>query len=101
LEFEHIITEKKSYKSISYFEKNGVEQILKDLKDFGWEVVTEKGKVLSAKKGRDNITLEPGGQFELSTDKSQDLVEIESCYLGFIKDMRQIMKRRDRISPGK
>lgn len=96
LEFEHIITEKKSYKSISYFEKNGVEQILKDLKDFGWEVVTEKGKVLSAKKGRDNITLEPGGQFELSTDKSQDLVEIESCYLGFIKDMRQIMKKRDR-----
>lgn len=96
LEFEHIITEKDSLRSISYYEKDGIEEILKDLENSGWETAGENGRVLSAKKGKDTITLEPGGQFELSTDKAANLVDIETSYSDFIKDILPILEKRDR-----
>ena len=33
---------------------------------FGWEKVIEEGKVIGLKKDKQSITLEPGGQIELS-----------------------------------
>ncbi|KAK0588277.1 hypothetical protein LWI29_037099 [Acer saccharum] len=33
---------------------------------YGWEKITEQGKIIGLKQGKQNISLEPGGQFELS-----------------------------------
>ncbi len=36
------------------------------VRDFGWEPVREGEAIIGARKGRANVSLEPGGQFELS-----------------------------------
>jgi glutamate--cysteine ligase len=59
-----------SHEPVAYYGDNGIEALLKGLMRFGWEGVYEdadKGQVLIAlERGMANISLEPGGQFELS-----------------------------------
>ena len=45
---------------------NGIGALLRGLQRFGWEPVEEDGNVIALTCGACNITLEPGGQFELS-----------------------------------
>ena len=44
----------------------GIGALLRGLQRFGWEPVEEDGNVIALTCGACNITLEPGGQFELS-----------------------------------
>ena len=54
------------YRSVSYFEENGIKDFLNDLSTYGWEKVKEKENVIALRKNNQSITLEPGGQIELS-----------------------------------
>lgn len=46
---------------------NGIEALLRGLADrFGWEPLLEDGRVIALRSPRASITLEPGGQLELS-----------------------------------
>lgn len=47
-------------------EKPGVEDVLKAFVARGWDPVEEDGHLIAGKKDGASITLEPGGQFELS-----------------------------------
>jgi glutamate--cysteine ligase len=52
---------------LPYEGPRGIEALLKGLeRRFDWRPVTESGKVIALNKGDCNITLEPGGQLELS-----------------------------------
>ncbi|MFX4220364.1 MAG: glutamate--cysteine ligase [Thalassobaculum sp.] len=51
---------------LPYEGEDGIGAILKGLQRFGWQGIEEKGKVIALTQGRCAITLEPGGQFELS-----------------------------------
>ena len=54
-------------KPLPYDGEVGIRALLEGLADqFGWEPVNEAGKPIALKKGRANVSLEPGGQFELS-----------------------------------
>lgn len=53
-------------KRLPYDGPDGIGAILNGLKRFGWEGIEEKGKVIALTQARCAITLEPGGQFELS-----------------------------------
>ena len=44
----------------------GIRAMLEGLQRFGWSPVTEKGNIIGLSKEGQSITLEPGGQFELS-----------------------------------
>jgi glutamate--cysteine ligase len=45
----------------------GIEEVLRRLADrYGWEPVPEQGRIIALKGARASITLEPGGQLELS-----------------------------------
>jgi len=44
----------------------GIQAVLNGMKRFGWEPVSEGGNVIALKQDGASITLEPGGQFELS-----------------------------------
>ena len=57
---------KNSYYPTTYESKNGIRDFLNELSNFGWEKVLENGNVISLKKQNQSITLEPGGQIELS-----------------------------------
>ncbi len=61
----------KDYTPIPYEGDSGVKAMLEGMRDkFGWEPIEEKGKIIALsqpdERGGGSITLEPGGQFELS-----------------------------------
>ena len=58
--------EKKSFFPAEYGSKSGIEKFLLEISKLGWEKVLEKGRVTGLKKDNQSITLEPGGQIELS-----------------------------------
>ncbi len=51
---------------LPYEGEDGIGAILTGLQRFGWQPIEEKGKVIALSQGKCAITLEPGGQFELS-----------------------------------
>ena len=53
-------------KRLPYEGADGIGAILTGLQRFGWQAIEEKGKVIALSQGQCAITLEPGGQFELS-----------------------------------
>ena len=60
------LKEKKTYSPIAFEGKEGIESLLKELASHGWEKVYEKNRIIALKKDKQSITLEPGGQIELS-----------------------------------
>ena len=59
-----------SWAPVPYYGDKGIEALLKGLMRFGWEGVYEKGDdgdvLIALTRNGENISLEPGGQFELS-----------------------------------
>ena len=53
-------------KTVPYEGRDGIGALLEGMTQFGWERVQENGKTIALAKGQGAITLEPGGQFELS-----------------------------------
>lgn len=58
---------KDSFRPVPYEGDRGIRALLEGLQRFGWEGVPENGKLISLRaKGKGTVSLEPGGQFELS-----------------------------------
>ena len=56
-----------SFKPLPYAGDRSILHMLEGLRDeFGWEEVRESGNLIGLKRNGANISLEPGGQFELS-----------------------------------
>ncbi len=51
---------------LSYDAPNGIRVILEELQRFGWQPLMEEDRVIGLKKDRQHVSLEPGGQVELS-----------------------------------
>ena len=74
VEWEKIGVYRKTLKAIRYAGSKGVEAIFKKLiARNGWEPIRQGAYIIALKKGRSSITLEPGGQIELSGQKSKFL----------------------------
>ena len=54
------------FRRLPYDGPRGIRALLEGLTRFGWEPVLENGNPIALTKGDCNISLEPGGQFELS-----------------------------------
>ena len=65
-EHEKFVYKLNSLKPVSYNEPSGIKNILKSLVRFGWVEVSESGNIIALRKDNQSITLEPGGQLELS-----------------------------------
>jgi glutamate--cysteine ligase len=48
------------------YEPHGIKALLDGLTRFGWAPALEAGNVIALERGKANVSLEPGGQFELS-----------------------------------
>ncbi len=60
----------------SYDEPSGIKAMLTGLQRFGWTPVEEGGHLIALERGGASVSLEPGGQFELSGAPLKDLHEI-------------------------
>ncbi len=76
VEWEKIGVYRESGKAIGYSGANGVAAIFDGLiARYGWRPDPDKRPVIALKKGSHSITLEPGGQIELSGQKARRLDE--------------------------
>src|SRR6056297_180278 len=67
-ENEKFLFHRSNYKRLNFNQKSGISDILSQMQNDGWQPVQEGGKTTGLRKSGASITLEPGGQFELSGD---------------------------------
>ncbi len=98
IEIEHFLIQKGSLKAVSYFEENGVEDILKDLfkKNKNWKKVMENNHLLGLKKDDIEISLEPGGQIEVSISPQKYIENLEKIYMQFLDEIIPIIEEKNK-----
>jgi glutamate--cysteine ligase len=65
-EHEKFVYHRADLRPPSYSEPSGIRDLLMGMTRFGWEPVLEGENVIALKRGLASVSLEPGGQFELS-----------------------------------
>ena len=65
-EHEKFLYRRSDLKRLAYSFMPGISVILDHLQKYGWEPIKEKENIIGLKKDGASISLEPGGQFELS-----------------------------------
>src|SRR3989338_7811841 len=65
-EHEKFVFRLGSHAPVPYEGPDGIKALLNGLTRFGWKAVEEGGHVIALERGKANVSLEPGGQFELS-----------------------------------
>ena len=66
-EHEKFAFDRESFRRLPYEGRPSIRLLLEGMQRFGWEPILEKGSVIALRNsGGGSVTLEPGGQFELS-----------------------------------
>ncbi|KRB52016.1 MAG: glutamate--cysteine ligase [Pseudomonadota bacterium] len=65
-EHEKFVFRLGTYEPIPYGGPAGIQALLNGLTRFGWKGVYEGENIIALERGKANVSLEPGGQFELS-----------------------------------
>jgi glutamate--cysteine ligase len=65
-EHEKYVYHRADFRPPSYDEASGIRDLLMGMTRFGWEPVMEGDNVIALKRDAASVSLEPGGQFELS-----------------------------------
>lgn len=90
VEFEHFLIDETSLRSYHYDEKNGQHDIIKAMVKDGWKVdYEEDGNIFSVEKDGDMISFEPGGQFEISVNAAESLIDIEKAYQKVLNEVEE------------
>lgn len=93
-EFEHLIVRQDNLATIA-FEDNGIEELLFELAKQGWTKVEEGKHLIGLKKNEAEITVEPGGQFEVSIYPREKISEIKKIYTSFLADIKAILAEKE------
>jgi glutamate--cysteine ligase len=90
-EHEKFPYDKATLRPLAYDGDRGIRAILGGLTRFGWEPVKEGANVISlAQKGKGTISLEPGGQLELSGAAVETLHQTNSEIVDHLKQVREV-----------
>ena len=69
-EWEKLVVDARTGRAAPFTGPRGVERLLRELAErFGWQPKEEDGRVIALARNRATITLEPGGQLELSGEQ--------------------------------
>jgi glutamate--cysteine ligase len=80
----------RTLKPLPYDGPTGVRAMLEGLTRFGWEPVVEGNNPIALLRGKANITLEPGGQFELSGAPLETLHETAAENAQHISEVKEV-----------
>ncbi len=69
---------------------NGIEALFGRLVERGFEPVEERGRVIALSRAPEKITLEPGGQLELSADPVRTIAEAERELTGHLAELADV-----------
>ena len=88
-EYEKVAVSVEDGTALPFSGPRGVEHMLKRMADrYGYEPDDEEGRVLALKSDRASITIEPGGQIELSGEQCET---IHCAYKEFSQHVEQLM----------
>ena len=92
VEHEKFILKKNTLKPLSYDEHNGIKEILEKLTTIGWIPLYDDNKqtIIALKRGKEAITLEPGGQIELSGAPLDNIHETCEETTNHLKELTKI-----------
>ena len=65
-EHEKFVYDLRTFKPLAYDAHPGIKGLLEGMRRFGWEPVLEKDNIIGLTQNGASLSLEPGGQFELS-----------------------------------
>ena len=89
-EYEKVGIDRNTGKAIPYSGPRGVEFILRELSErFGWEPEEQDGHIIALARANAQITLEPGGQIELSGEPCDS---IHCTYAEFTQHIRELLE---------
>ncbi len=92
VEHEKFILNKNNFKPVSYEEHNGIKNILEQLTTIGWTPLYDDNQqtIIALKRGKESITLEPGGQIELSGAPLDNIHETCEETTNHLKELKKI-----------
>lgn len=93
LELEHIIVDKSTCNSVGYFGERGVEKILLQLRPYFDDIVMSNGHLIGLERKEMLISLEPGGQIEISIKQQKQIKDIERIYSEFTGLLNPILNQ--------
>ena len=89
-EYEKVGIDRLTGKAIPYYGPRGVDRILRELIDrYGWEPEEQDGNIIALTRDKAQITLEPGGQVELSGEPCES---IHCTYGEFNQHIRELLE---------
>lgn len=94
LEAEFLGVNRKTGKALPYEGPSGIHSVLKYLAShFGYEPIVENGNVIALSRGDNFVSLEPGGQVELSAPPVHNVFDIEHQIQVFLKELGECQKK--------
>ena len=91
MEFEKIGVDTATGRAFPFSGPHGVEDLLKRLAEtHGWSPLFEGDRVVGLKRGQSRITLEPGGQLELSEEPHATLHQLAERINGHIRELKAV-----------
>ncbi len=92
VEHEKFILKQNTLKPVSYEEQNGIKNILEKLTTIGWSPLYDDNQqtIIALKRGKEAITLEPGGQIELSGAPLDNIHETCEETTNHLKELKKI-----------
>jgi len=96
VEFEHFIIDKNSLMSCDY--ESGVNKVMVNLVKKGWQPLNPESKeILGLMKNGHSITLEPGGQIELSLKPYVKIQAIKKAYEEILNEIKASLLSNQKI----
>jgi glutamate--cysteine ligase len=89
-EHEKFVFRKAGKGPVPYEGPNGIGALLQGLTRFGWDPEYEGENIIALKRGAASITLEPGGQFELSGAPLEHLHQTCVEVGGHLREVREV-----------
>src|SRR5262249_35603459 len=79
-----------SLKPLAYDGPDGIRAMLDGMTRFGWDAITEGNNIIALQRGKASITLEPGGQLELSGAPLETLHETASENVQHLDEVKTV-----------
>ena len=90
-EYEKVGIDRATGQAIPYFGPRGVDRILREMIErYGWEPEEQDGNIIAMSRGRTQITLEPGGQIELSGEPCETIHCTNTEFTQHIRELLEV-----------
>lgn len=94
-EHEKFLFYRNNHKPLTYDGINGIRHILTNLSRFGWKIIYENDRPIALQREGAAITLEPGGQFELSGAPLYNLHQTHAEFAQHFSELEILQREMD------